>query len=1494
MKLHLPLLLRQLLLLSVVSVPQVGAVVGSTWDPAWGTEGLAGAPDADDLKYVAEITSDAVTALVPPPEGTSPYDFGTYTAITLRGTGNAGAIIVGGASATQSNATGAVTLDSWIAAEGGSYGMLVGGSYADNWGGGATFNFTGNSHIMVDGATVNYIMGGNFKDGLSASFTGSSYITVAGGRVTGSIVGATVVAHNRDSAFNGDTHIYVYIPLDDNSGNAFNQLPNNMVMGGFGWATNTWKTQTLDGSTHVTIDLSDYAGPDTVFAKHIVGGGFNGSGSNTQVITGDSVVQVNLGSLSSSARVVGGMWVNAGTGELSGTANLTITGGVFDNIVLGGAWTDVGGTTTRLGGVQMSLSGSTFNDAVLGATYITTGSCTMSCGDVNIDITTGALLNGRLTGGYRVNGDGEADVAATLGNVNITLDGGTVGEVIGGSYVLRNNAAAVISQGNISLALQAGTVGGNVYAAGYQGGSTSMQTAATAVSIAPSVQLSPGITISGGYGGANVSSTVTGERGLSFESGSYDIAADIIFSDFDSVTVPAATEVVLGTFLSDGESLAKQGAGHLVLAGNPEFRSLSVEGTLALQGGTDGAAMQSLTMAAGAVLTGVSGTITAGGEGGTVLNLALTVDNVGAGAVAAPLISGWNGGTVDMDLQGGQNISLDLSAEGLMELLLEHRDSLPPVVSYLTLVDGELTCANPAQLGINSMLSIYGLRVSGVADGSLLVNGSVEGIYFVTADAATTDPHEVTTYPILGMYAGVLIDENQQLTINLPGDSDPRTRVTVNNLMGAVGSSLNVQNNSGSGTVTVLLSNQAVDETGDSTYPALPLRTVMQGSILAGPGTELVKVGPGELVLGGNLSADSAEVMAGILSLQGADNVVNTMQVTGGSLRGSDDGNPLLRVQQSLSLADTAQLTGLHLVIETDAIADFGGAVGVELLSLNGSGVLQGEGAQLSLSSAVPSGLDGELRGEATLTIGRGGLLLDNVATASDSAWNLISNGSLTADITGTQHLTLGTLTLCSGSVNELVLDTDRPFTGSLTLRGLVAEPGGSTVLLSSVGTRLLKSGDYVLGQVTDPSAIDVQGTVSTMLAGLPFAQLLPGSSYLYTDSAGNILLHAVRSPRNMLLPYANSANSAAGARLLWDAEPTGPGDLSRVYAELQQLIADGQGAAVAHGMAAVAGSSTSTLLPALSEDVERQLRTIRNRMANMGVNPCVVNEGMPYYNFWVQAEGDYGHLSAAGHAPGYKFNSWGGTVGVDVDFNPAFTAGLAVSGLYGELSTGSPDRLDCDVSTWYLSAFARYLSRPWVHSFVAVFGWVQADPDRRVNVGSQFYRTQGSTDGNSFGLMYELAYNWQPYGDDSSLTLQPLLNISYRYTGAGCYTEHGSDAALHVDPHSQNSLRLSLGARLQSVFGENVFNRSAVFECRALPGFDIGERHGRADVALVNGLARDRVESAGGGAFGVELGMGLAAPLGEESGTMFLDGSVLLRSHRCEFNATVGYRNQF
>lgn len=99
----------------------------------------------------------------------------------------------------------------------------------------------------------------------------------------------------------------------------------------------------------------------------------------------------------------------------------------------------------------------------------------------------------------------------------------------------------------------------------------------------------------------------------------------------------------------------------------------------------------------------------------------------------------------------------------------------------------------------------------------------------------------------------------------------------------------------------------------------------------------------------------------------------------------------------------------------------------------------------------------------------------------------------------------------------------------------------------------------------------------------------------------------------------------------------------------------------------------------------------------------------------------------------------------------------------------------------------------------------------------------------------------------------------------------------------------------MQTVVGENLYNRSSIFEARALAKADIGDRYSEAQVGFMKGGNRADVRSEEIGAFGVELGAGLTVPLGDEDdGAIFMDASLELRSGYTNVNGTVGYRINF
>lgn len=352
--------------------------------------------------------------------------------------------------------------------------------------------------------------------------------------------------------------------------------------------------------------------------------------------------------------------------------------------------------------------------------------------------------------------------------------------------------------------------------------------------------------------------------------------------------------------------------------------------------------------------------------------------------------------------------------------------------------------------------------------------------------------------------------------------------------------------------------------------------------------------------------------------------------------------------------------------------------------------------------------------------------------------------------------------------------------------------------------------------------------------------------------------------------------------------------DLAGVLNALDDAIVAGNTAAADDLASAVTGASAAAMGAALAGDMERQLRAIRNRTTTMGVDQSVVNHNMPYFNAWINAEVDNRTLEQDGTLSGYDYTVTGGTVGFDVDITPRFVCGLAVSALTGDVSSEGPDKLDADVDSYYLTAFARATHRRWTHTFVASVGKSDLSMNRTVSFAGGSYTTKGETEATGFGAMYELGYVFA-LDVDGTTCLQPVFNVSFAHSSMDGYSESGSDAALEVGSVDMTTITVGMGARLQSVVGQNVFNRAAIFESRALVKVNAGDRDAEVDTTLqALPTAGGKVSSAERGPVSLELGAGITIPVGAKSGSIFVDGSAELGSEYTGLNATVGYRLNF
>ncbi len=578
----------------------------------------------------------------------------------------------------------------------------------------------------------------------------------------------------------------------------------------------------------------------------------------------------------------------------------------------------------------------------------------------------------------------------------------------------------------------------------------------------------------------------------------------------------------------------------------------------------------------------------------------------------------------------------------------------------------------------------------------------------------------------------------------------------------------------------------------------------------------------------------------------------------------------------TIKSVEVVQNTTLDLTGDSEGVVNLKGLVGDSDLSIKGNGdtvnittVSTGYEGELALDS-VKAKLSGTV---ASVQAGNG-TQADLAVTDTEiviSGSNVELNGSMTD----------GTLVLNEGITvkgNLTITDTDIAIINSA--EGTVMDvEAGSTVVIANLGNISGEAGDISVGQY------DKDGDfVQSSLYGKYFSSyyledgevLASRNTTYYTDKAG----------------AGVSANGAAGLAMadaaLVELNPQvdKKSDLGTVLSLLDKA---GSEAADELG-ASLAGASTAVLGMAALGDVDRQLQAIRNRTTTMGVDQSTVREGMPYFNAWINAEGDFSELADDGTASGYQISSWGGTVGFDADLLPELTAGVALTAMHGDLDASGADKATGKLDTQYLSIFARYAPSAWTHTFVGTIGQSSISLDRTV-AGIQ---TQGETDGMSFGLMYEAGRVYS-LNEDGTTCLQPVFNVTWKHTAVDGYTEKGSDIALNVDDQTLDTVTFGLGARVQTVVGESMYNRTSILEARVLAKLDAGDRQGSSDVALAAlPDTKTSVESAEMGAFGLEIGAGLTVPVGDVSGSIFADASLELRSDYTNVNGTIGYRVNF
>lgn len=1369
--------------------------------------------------------------------------------------------------------------------------FVCGGSYSYTTGQTSTQN--GNTQINVNinttyGLTfVKDLVAGHYGQNLSETEIANENITTAPSRGTQVMTG--------NSKLN----------ITANSQMIFNALAVGGSLNG------TSQTQTGDSTVNINA-------ANSTFTNYIVGGHtVLNVGNTAQTLTGSTYL--NLATKTSSAGMVVGGFARLGivvgtdddgveiaypiqnnsTQTITGDTNINITQGQYRSDIVGGHYdhndTESPGTAVYSinssinGSANINIKNSSVSGAVVGGSdyFLPRATLTSNIGSIQVNVDGSTLSATRsLIGGYRILDEGTLNLQASVGDITLNLSNTTVsGKIYGGTALNHNYAPGDairgdlgVVQGAITLNLNSGAFNGDIYAAGgfvlnEDGdiGTTTMLTESTTVNIGIAASMRAGITVSGSYENNN-GSLVSGNKTLAFtDSGVYNVTG-IQFQNFDTVDVAAGGYVTLGHALQNLErDVTKLGGGTLALYQRNTLDAINVsQGTLKLAGNSGntayGTMIEQLTVGKDGTLDISSGTCGINGtlmlESGSTLRVDSYQTPASIGGAAGSLI--WGGGENSI-------VNLDIS-------------NLPTESEYVIELFSDLTRDNITGLDMREIETVgYGTEASPYVN---ILNGALNNAYLVLREDGTLI---LTNTSLRGVYwEGGNAEWNNNAYNKVWSTTDGATPDS-SFIQRDMAYFTHDDNCTITVTETVVPYSMYFEDgdytfTGDGTVSTLASITLSEADVIFDCTLELSPTAS-RIVLKDN---DSSLTVNNDLSINKLlSNGTVTIEGNLSMAQGTNSGGTLTVANLALG-GDTTftQLTAEEVTGNQGHTLSVGGASAMD--SLDG-GSLNVRNGSTEIHSATNLAT---LSGTGSLSVA------DSLTLAANSSIGNLTTPALTLSdrLEVSNTLSTDTITLAA-----LRLNADQP----MVQAGTAEAKDGNTIavnvsediitrqVISDGVTYWMVKGDYVPAS----TGFTINGESGQVIQSYRY------DYYLNAEENG-VTIKGIVTNYDFYKDNALTENGLTGAGMMdylykdSSAVLDHPdGDLLKVINALNDLITTkGDKAAADTLNAAVAGSTISTLGMAFSGDIQRQLKAIRNRTTTMGLgNECSTYEDLPYFNAWVNAEGNHRELDADGTLAGYKLDSWGGTVGFDADLTPNFTAGLALTAMFGDYSASGADTIDGDFDTQYLTAFARYYKRAWVHTLVASVGRMDASLDRTVNIpGYGSYTTSGDTDGIGFGLMYEVGRVFA-LNRESTAAIQPVANITLAYTSISGYTETGSDAALAVDDMDATTLTFGVGARVQASVGENIYNRTSILEGRALAKFTTGDRDGEADVSFANTpAAMGTVKSAESGTVGLEIGAGLTIPVGAENQAIFADISAELTDGYTEVNGTIGYRINF
>ena len=318
----------------------------------------------------------------------------------------------------------------------------------------------------------------------------------------------------------------------------------------------------------------------------------------------------------------------------------------------------------------------------------------------------------------------------------------------------------------------------------------------------------------------------------------------------------------------------------------------------------------------------------------------------------------------------------------------------------------------------------------------------------------------------------------------------------------------------------------------------------------------------------------------------------------------------------------------------------------------------------------------------------------------------------------------------------------------------------------------------------------------------------------------------------------------------------------------------------------AISGASISALADSQRRGVQDVQSSLRNRIIQMGGTRDEESMGI---QAWAQADSSFTSSNSGDEAVGYDYNTWGATVGANVDLSENVVVGMSFSASYGELDVDSADKATGNNDAYYVNFFTRHQTGRWTQLLILTVGSNDMDLTRKVDT----YTAEGSTSGSSYSAYYELGYTLG-LTDDFTHVIQPMVSASITSAKVDGYKESGTigNAGLEYDGNSYVYGTVGIGLRYQGVLFESIFERNGVLELRGQVTQDFGDTTDEATVSMAGGKPGSVYGTDTSGT-GFNVGAGLSIPVQMQT-TIFADADMTIRTDYTGFRASVGFRYDF